>query len=319
MIATVSFAQNSLVATLSHDGNVKSFYGTYAFQSAMAAAVDGDVINLSGGIFQSTDITKAVTLRGTGIDETVKTIIGQTTSTSLTINIPSSTTTRLNIEGVHFNAAITFTGTLNDVLLSKNYFSSLTMGGTIRNALFANCKIYNFRNTGVSNLQCVNSYIDEIRQSNTDARVNFVNCVMYLYSRNRADLIEYSNMYNCVIVSEWKTGDGYYYFPNSVEIRNCVGVNLGSSQYTVFKNMTSGSGNKYAEKTIFKGSNYYNDLTDEAKALYLGFDGTPVGMYGGLLPFNTTPSYPRITKLNVADKTIEDGKLSVEIEVNSTK
>ena len=61
------------------------------------------------------------------------------------------------------------------------------------------------------------------------------------------------------------------------------------------------------------------ELTDEAKTTFLGTDGTEVGMYGGVLPYNSTPSYPQITKVNVANKTTADGKLSVEIEVSATE
>ena len=50
--AVVSYAQQ-LVATLTHGEDVSMFYGAYAYRDAMAAAVDGDVINLSGGGFQA--------------------------------------------------------------------------------------------------------------------------------------------------------------------------------------------------------------------------------------------------------------------------
>ena len=75
MIATVSYSQNTLVATLSHCDNVTMYYGTYALRDAHAAAVSGDIINLSGGGFQSVDITKAITLRGVGIDDSYPTVI----------------------------------------------------------------------------------------------------------------------------------------------------------------------------------------------------------------------------------------------------
>ena len=71
--------------------------------------------------------------------------------------------------------------------------------------------------------------------------------------------------------------------------------------------------------TIFTDSDYMKDLTDEAKATYLGSDGTPVGMFGGSLPFSFTPTYPQITKMNVASKTTADGKLSVDIEVSAVQ
>lgn len=87
----------------------------------------------------------------------------------------------------------------------------------------------------------------------------------------------------------------------------------------MFYQIVAGSNNKTAAKTIFIDSDPLKDLTDEAKAQYKGSDGTQVGMYGGTLPFNTTPSYPQITKMNVAKKTTADGKLSVEIEVSAAQ
>ena len=61
------------------------------------------------------------------------------------------------------------------------------------------------------------------------------------------------------------------------------------------------------------------ELTDAAKTQYLGTDGTEVGIYGGNLPFDPTPSNPQITKCNVAAKSTADGKLSVDIEVNAAE
>lgn len=66
---------------------------------------------------------------------------------------------------------------------------------------------------------------------------------------------------------------------------------------------------------VFKEGTFYQ-LTDEAKK-YIGDDGTEVGIYGGSLGFDPTPTNPQITKFNVAPKTTADGKLSVDIEVNA--
>ena len=52
---------------------------------------------------------------------------------------------------------------------------------------------------------------------------------------------------------------------------------------------------------------------------YLGIDGTPVGKFGGMIPYDMMPSYPQITKMNVAAKTTADGKLSVEIGVSAAQ
>ena len=88
VFATVCFAQQTLVATLTHGEEVTMFYGTYAYRDAMAAAVDGDVINLSGGAFQACTINKAVSIRGTGVDAAQPTFI----INNFDINIPAETT-----------------------------------------------------------------------------------------------------------------------------------------------------------------------------------------------------------------------------------
>jgi hypothetical protein len=56
------------------------------------------------------------------------------------------------------------------------------------------------------------------------------------------------------------------------------------------------------------------ELTDEAKALYIGSDDTQVGIYGGI-GFDLVPSTLQITKCEVSPRSTADGKLSVSIEI----
>lgn len=119
---------------------------------------------------------------------------------------------------------------------------------------------------------------------------------------------------NCIILSS--TSSDYLSSTNSAW--NCVAAGTNKSIFTSLSGSAC-QNCKYAGIDIFKDGNSYNDLTDEAKAKYLGTDGTPVGMYGGVMPFNQIPTYPRITKMNVANRTTADGKLSVEIEVSATE
>ena len=57
---TRAYAQSSLMATLSHENEISTFYGANALQEAHAASAHGDVITLSSGSFAGVDITKAV-------------------------------------------------------------------------------------------------------------------------------------------------------------------------------------------------------------------------------------------------------------------
>lgn len=89
-------------------------------------------------------------------------------------------------------------------------------------------------------------------------------------------------------------------------------TNKSLTEYaTLFKTYTGAALNNLDSETF--------ELTDAAKAQYLGADGTEVGIYGGNLPFDPTPSNPQITKCNVAAKSTADGKLSVDIEVNAAE
>ncbi len=120
--------------------------------------------------------------------------------------------------------------------------------------------------------------------------------------------------YNCILIGSNFEGDcltgGVAY--------NCVSVHCGTD---CFKNITNNTNKTSSLSELFKDFTwYYNDditfeLTDEAKAKFLGTDGTQVGIYGGNFPYDPTTTNPHITKCNVAAKSTADGKLSVDIEV----
>lgn len=55
------------VAALTHNGQVKLYYGADAFATAANQAANGDVINLSAGTFNGATIEKRITVRGAGM------------------------------------------------------------------------------------------------------------------------------------------------------------------------------------------------------------------------------------------------------------
>ena len=96
MVATVSFAQNALVASLTSGENTTYYYGVDALKQAANAAASGDVISLSSGSFSAINISKSITLRGAGIDSEAPTyIVGD-----FEINIPSGDANRFMMEGI---------------------------------------------------------------------------------------------------------------------------------------------------------------------------------------------------------------------------
>lgn len=323
MTATLSFAQNTLVATLSHGKDVSMYYGTYALRDALNAAQSGDVINLSGGAFQAVNITKGITLRGTGIDDAAPTYI----SGDFAINVPTGDANRLSIEGIRSTGNITMVGTFNNPYFVKSQFSSLgyNANAKIKNAMFADCRISSeFILHGSSTVQFINSYVESFRNDySTKAAASFINCILRPNdSGNNPEYIGSSQLVNCIIYQTLSNEQLTYRLPSSSIATNCVSVGYSN----LFDDQAASTGNKKATFTqLFKNfTGTYSEsqqfeLTDKAKTTYLGTDGTEVGIHGGLLPYDSTPSYPQITKMNVANKTTADGKLSVEIEVSAAE
>lgn len=325
--ATLSYAQNTLVATLSHGDDVSMYYGTYALRDAVNAAASGDVINLSGGAFQAVNISKGITLRGTGIDDAQPTYI----SGYFTLNVPSTDSCRLSMEGIRCTGTITMAGTFNSPYFVKSQFFGFSYSNAaIKNAMFANCRIVNnYDLKGNSTVQFVNSYVADFsndNQSNTAAA--FINCVIYPYASGyNSNYIQNSQLLNCIIFQTWTNYnfDGTYRLPSTTIATNCVSIGYDG----LFSAQAANTGNKGVNRNeynkVFKtftgtySESEQFELSDEAKTNYLGTDGTEVGMHGGVLPYDTTPSYPQITKMNVANKTTADGKLSVEIEVSAAE
>lgn len=302
-----AFAQNTLVATLTHGDEIRMFYGTNALQQACSAATHGDVINLSGGKFQSTKITKAVAVRGTGIHDANPTYIVN----DFDVEIPANVTEKLSFEGCRITNTITIKGTLSNAYFLKNYlkfvYVSPSGNATMDNGMFVNCNIYQMRLYGQSTAQIINSHVEQF--GNEGKLASFANCV--INTNGYAHLYKCCQFVNCIMY-----GMSGGYFPSTCSAMNCVDV---SGYKNALNNISLKENCSYAGMDIFQESNVWNDLTDEAKAKYLGIDGTPVGKFGGMIPYNMTPSYPQITKMNVAAKTTADGKLSVEIGVSAAQ
>lgn len=301
-----AFAQNTLVATLTHGDEIRMFYGTNALQQACSAATHGDVINLSGGKFQSTKITKAVAVRGTGIHDASPTYIVN----DFDVEIPANVTEKLSFEGCRITNMIVIKGTLSNAYFLKNSLASVSVfssNGKMDNGMFVNCDVYRMSLYGQSTAQIINSYVEQF--SNSGKLASFVNCVVNTGAS--PELYKNSQFVSCIM---YQTNG--YCFPSTSTAINCVGLDANKK---AFRDMSLKENCSYAGMDIFQESNVWKDLTDEAKAKYLGIDGTPVGKFGGMIPYNMTPSYPQITKMNVAAKTTADGKLSVEIGVSAAQ
>lgn len=314
-----ALAQNSLLATLSHDGTVSTFYGAKALQEAHAAAANGDIITLSSGTFLSTDITKAITLRGAGMQaDTLRGTLPTILSGSFSINVSDTLTNRLTIEGIFNHNTVYVSGIMKNIMILKSRFMDWVYknDGVMKDVSFIHCKIAgNFLANKESSYSCIGCYLNCIIEDTNNKSVSAVltNCVI-----NNVNAMDGKTSINCI----FRTLRTDSYYNRSTVAYNCVA--FGSTKY--FQMMPNNT-NKVVDNaaSLFKTyTGTYNDsetfeLTESAKAAYLGMDGTQVGIHGGSLPFDATPSNPQITKCNVAAKSTADGKLSVDITVNAAE
>lgn len=321
---TACFGQSSLLATLSHEGTISTFYGAGALRAAHAAAADGDIITLSSGSFVSTDITKGITLRGAGMEVNSE-VHGEPTiiSGDFSIAIPEETTERLTIEGIYHNATIYVTKQLENATFLKNRFRTFyDYTGTIKNATFIHCRISESLSLSADcSAACVNCIImNPSTISNSTSNFECVNCV--LDKGNNWNNFHSSSLKNCILIVTQN-----YSIPGTCTVYNCVALSdeFPSRIFSNVPNTTNIVLNRSEVNQFFKsGNSTYNDnekyeLPEEAQSQYVGTNGTQVGIYGGTLPFSSTPTNPQITKCNVAAKSTADGKLSVDIEVSSVE
>lgn len=331
LVATLSFAQSSLLATLSHEGTVKTFYGTAALKSAHAAAADGDVITLSAGTFQATNITKAVTLRGSGMSiDSLTNREATVIAGNFSVSVADSVAERFTLEGIYSNDIITLGQLQNPMFLKcrfKYIYCTNSTNTLVTNASFIHCKVSSaLKLYEYDTASCLNCVVTSPSTEGNKSMLEMVNCV--IISQAIGD-ISNGALKNCFIQ---QTSTGGYSVNSKCTAYNNVGINTynpsPSSPYNsyLFQNIPNAT-----NKTISKLSDFFKtytktwnddenyELTDDAKAKYLGTDGTEIGIHGGGLPFDETPTNPQITKCQVAAKSTADGKLSVDITIKAAE
>ena len=300
-----------MMATLNHEGTISTFYGTLALRQAHAAAVSGDVITLSSGTFLSTDITKAVTIRGAGMEVSkAYDIVSEPTvlGGNFNIEIPAEDTGRLTLEGIFHNGNIYFSeGQVKNALFLKSRFKGINMSSLckVQDLTVLNCRFSGSISVGSGTAQFLNSVVNNFG----DGYMSFSHCVILSGSTDNS-----GNQYkNCIICSEGAVSSSSSAYNNlfitgNTNILNYVPNNTNLRVPT--------SDERFAYLRGYDDSKDYK-LTDQNRDVLKATDGGEIGIYGGSLPYSAIPTNPQITKFNVASKTTADGKLSVDIEVKS--
>ena len=235
----------------------------------------------------------------------------------------------------------------------KCYFMSSVQSVT-HNTNFYNCILaYNLSfqadDLRLANVNLFNCYVNAPNNNSSYVSTKFTNCIIRTesgtnnYSTYNIWNMQYAKYDNCIFLgNELK----YNYSPNTANLPTTCTATYCLSCYCAYRDATeaedaiydynifdemSNTTNKYLEEgkpisetisSVFKtynGTDAFSfnelyELTDEAKAMYIGSDGTQIGLYGGM-GFNLIPSTLQITKCEVAPRSTSDGKLSVSIEV----
>lgn len=315
MVAATSFAQETVVASLSHEGETTMFYGLTALVKAAEKAQSGDIISLSRGIFNATTIKAAITLRGAGIDSDDPTYLNG----FLGIEIPTEDANRFTMEGIICNNEMYMTGTFSSppqIVKCKlnSGFTTKTKSDNI-DILVVNCKVIGHFNVGgICRASLINSYVDGVTHYD-NAHFMGLNCVLF---KNAMGNLNNSVWKNCIFATSNHSDAA---LPTDCECTNCVGVDYNNNPFRDLKIKPGCSNTTYAEAFKDFTGTYTDELTfelsDAAKANenFKGTDGTEVGLYGGPQPFNLILSYPLISKMEVGEKTDDKGQLEVTIGV----
>lgn len=326
MLSAVTFAQQQL-ATLNHNNDITVYYGADALISAHNAAETGDIITLSSGVFNATNITKAVTIRGAGAWADASggnTIIRN----DFNIGVVGDSIHHFILEGVY---------ALNHVYCNTTYYPQfikcyfqwigVPYGGMhsasyLNNASFINCILgaWVTRDTysEVNGTQFVNSVILYCNEDNRPE--SYINCVLKQNPGNASSRL----FQNCVLY--WDYADTVAPANNSTTSFNCLYVQMNSDSSNVDELYSPvvghtlwgirGMSNVFQ---TFNGSTEGVDfrLLDNVATTYLGTDGTQVGIYGGTMPFDPHVTSPLIRRITVAPRSNANGQLPVDIEVTN--
>lgn len=271
-----------------------------------------------------------------------------------TLSIPAEIETTMTIEGISFNSRIMFpyNPTVQNTTFLKCYFS-YGVSSVCRNTNFYNCILnqlsFNASATSLADVNLFNCYVNNPNNASSYVSVKFTNCIVRFpktnSSANGSTLwqFEYAKYNNCIFLGNYQvksdapstcnistTCTATYCLSCYCAYKNATETEDAIYDYNIFDNMSNNT-NKYLEEgkplhetisSVFKTCpgiydftfNETYELTDEAKATYIGSDGTQIGLYGGM-GFDLIPSTLQITKCEVSPRSTKDGKISVSIEV----
>jgi len=328
LLLSVAGMKNALgqsqTATLQHGDSISGvYYGQNALVSAYGAAVAGDIITLSSGTFNKCNISKTITIRGAGC---VFDTLTQVTPTIISGNFYLFKD-NISFEGICFSGFVSsanYSTNNNNISFTKcviNKIGYMSDPFNVENWQFVNCVVKEFvsnkfRNGGYyyfSGTTLINSVVRFTAYNNANVyNPTSINNSIVLFDNEQS--VNNIIAYNSIIA----TVSGHAV--SNCSFFNCIGIETGET--LLFEGQTTQNVmevNNYEDVfETFDGTVTYDNiyqLKEEIATSFLGNDGSEVGIYGGMMPYNPRPSYMVMKRCNVAPRSTVDGKLSVDIEV----
>ena len=291
MLGVGANAANDGKAILHHDKKPTAIYDADKLSDALSAAVAGDTIYLSAGMYPTFTLDKAITIKGAGTNTKI--------SNGVIIDIPGNPTlTSSLLEAVEVNGAITVKSDMTNFLIKMVKTTDLQFANQLNtNALVDRCYLDKFTITSaMTDFYVRNSYIWNL----TSTSLKFNKC----------------NFINCRIQGDWNKAAGR--FINCELRRTGDNTSIKSSilSYSLVYSYRLGvDPSTYQEKVYFNDNNGWLSVEDRKNKPYFGNDNTVVGLEVGKTPYSLTPSGPKETSSTVKVSDSEK-KLNVSITVS---
>jgi hypothetical protein len=261
-------------AMLDHNGEVTLFDGD-KIQDAIDAASDGDVIYLTLGSFKPFNVTKKITIRGTGETSII--------DGNVTITIPGlPKLTSPVMEALAVSGTVSVKSQVDDMIVRKCKIANFSVNAQVDGAVLDRCFITNSLTLSsfIKGMTVVNTKLYNVDAlSGATQNTTFVNCnICQLYP---------------------------HYFSGTI-INSIIYISNGNIMSTVLLNtlynnvsLGSSSVSQNCYRTSFSILSSTCECSMNASTLqsngYLGTDGTVVGIDGGDTPFTLVPSVPKVT------------------------
>ena len=172
MLAVGANAANDGKAILHHDKKPTAIYDADKLSDALNAAVAGDTIYLSAGMYPTFTLDKAITIKGAGTNTKI--------SNGVIIDIPGNPTlTSSLLEAVEVNGAITVRSDMTNFLIKMVKTTDLQFTNQLNtNALVDRCYLDKFTITSaMTDFYVRNSYIWNLTSTSLKFnKCNFINC-----------------------------------------------------------------------------------------------------------------------------------------------